>query len=160
MLEAKNQQTLERASMALLPSGGLLSADGRFLYAWSAERFEDLQTAFERDLNPMPGTLALPGDSAAWSLSRRRQELYELDAQLGTLSILDLTGQEPPTLVAVGKEPVALVVSSDEEMAYVANRGSHSISVVHLPGATVWHTIPLPGEPLSLALRQGSDSEQ
>jgi YVTN family beta-propeller protein len=70
-----------------------------------------------------------------------------------TLTILSVAGQEPRKLVPVGKEPVALVVNADGTEVYVANRESRTISVVQLPSGKLRCSIPVPGEPVSVALR-------
>ena len=72
---------------------------------------------------------------------------------MGTLSIVDLTGQGRSSLVAVGKYPAAVVVSRDGEWAFVANQGSRTVSAIYLPTRSVLHSIALPGAPFSLALR-------
>jgi hypothetical protein len=159
VLDVEALQVLDRISTDPYPREGLLSADGRSLRTWSSEYFEEVQLAFGTELNPIPNHQSLPANSSAWTLSPNGRELYVLDARLGTLSILDLSGQDPPTLVAVGKDPEALAVSKDGVWAYVANQESQTVSVVYLPAPRVLHTIPVLGEPLSLALREGTVQE-
>lgn len=153
VLDAGMPQALENVSTGPYPEDGLLSADGRLRYTWSVDGFEHLQSLYGADLDLLAGGHSLPASNAAWTLSPTGEHLYVLDSQLGTLTVLDPEEQEPPVLIAVGKEPEALVVSRDGEWAYVANRGSRTVSVVYLPAEAIVHTIPVLGEPLSLALR-------
>jgi len=95
----------------------------------------------------------LASGTRALAASPTKQEVYVLNDYLGTLSIVDPSGQAPTTIIAVGKGPRALTISADGKWAYVANRVSHTISAVYLPSARVVHTIPLEGEPISLGLR-------
>jgi YVTN family beta-propeller protein len=55
--------------------------------------------------------------------------------------------------VPVGSQPGALAIDAHGRRAYVANHESGTVSVVDLASARVLHTVPLPGQPLSLALR-------
>jgi YVTN family beta-propeller protein len=133
------------------PAEGFLSADGTFRYTWAGGLFADLPY---RDLmEPVAGLTSLPASSSAWTMSPTGEGLYALDAELGALSIIDLTGQEPPVLVAVGKQPVALAFSSDGQWVYVANRESHTISVIQVSSSSVYHTVSILGGPHSLAVR-------
>jgi len=93
----------------------------------------------------------VPGTSAL-AASPTKPEVYVLNDYLDTLSIVDPFGQAPATIIAVGKGPKALTISAEGKWAYVANRESHTISVIYLPSARVVHTIPLEGEPFSLGL--------
>lgn len=159
VLDFGAQQVLERIPAGAYPKEGFLSADGQYLYTWSEAQLEDLQGMFGSELKPVLEGQPVPDSGLAWALSPTGQNLYMLDAQLGTLSIIDLVGQAPPTLVAVGKEPDAVVVSMDGQWAYVANRGSRTISAIYLPASSVVSTIPVLGEPFSLALRPASNQE-
>jgi YVTN family beta-propeller protein len=80
-------------------------------------------------------------------------ELYVLNARLGTLTILDLTGAKPPTLVPVGRQPEALIVSPDGWRIYVADREGQAIYVVDVASAEVVAVIQLGAEPLSMAAK-------
>jgi len=91
--------------------------------------------------------------TCALAASPVTDEVYVLNNYLDTLSIVDPTGQAPATIIAVGKGPIALTISADGKWAYVANRGSMTISAVYLPSARVVHTIPLEGEPFSVGLK-------
>ena len=152
-LEREVRQVLERTETGAHGQQSYLSADGQYRYTWSAEPFAGLQETYLTDLRPVPRLRSLPRNSAAWSLSAGREELYVLDYLMGTLSIVDLTGQGRSSLVAVGKYPAAVVVSRDGEWAFVANQGSRTVSAIYLPTRSVLHSIALPGAPFSLALR-------
>jgi len=80
-----------------------------------------------------------------------RQELLVLNSSLGTLTIIDLTGEKAQALVPVGKQPEQLTVNLDGSRAYVADVEGDSILVVDLDSASVNYVLPVPGEPLSLA---------
>ena len=136
-----------------LPKEGFRSTDGHFRYLWSGDPLERLRASFGDDLVRVADKQSFSPRPAAFSLSPIEQTLFMLNDDFGTLSVIDVTGEEPPTLVAVGKQPVALVLSSGGMWAYIANRESRSISVVHVPSLRVVQTIPIDGEPLSLTIR-------
>lgn len=151
VLDVSPNEVLAHTPTGAYPKEGFPSSDGSYRYTWSTDYFEDLRTAFRTDLEPILGRQSLPVENSAWTLSPTGERLYLLDAELGTLSIVDLAGQEPPLLMAVGKQPSALALSPDGQWAYVANRESHTISVIYLPSNTVLHAIPVEGAPFSLA---------
>jgi hypothetical protein len=153
LLDIDPREVLLHTPTGAFPKEGFRSTDGHYRYTWSTASFENQRTAFRTKLTPAFQSQTPLVNLGGFSLSSTGQELYVLDPQLGTLSILDPAGENLPILVAVGKRPVALVVSSDDRWAYVANRDSHTISVIYLPSASVVHTILLEGEPLSLTLR-------
>lgn len=153
MLSATPQEVLTDTPTGAYPKEGFVSADGQYRFTWSARPFQQLQTIYQTMLTPILTNQPLPVNTSALSFSPVAQELYVLDSQLGTLSILDPLGEELPLLVAVGKRPTAIAVSADGVWAYVANRESETISVVHLPSASVVYAIPVDGQPLSLAVR-------
>lgn len=232
-LDLEGQEVLGTVALQARPQGGMLSADGRHLYAWATDRGFPQHTAFPivaveplsddcpptyvTSTLPVPYTLLFqepvlisttvtvtltqPGGlgtsqryfciyhnadpsqvpselladdllltiqtgvdttlaqddllvgTTAVALSPTRRELYALNGSLGMLTIYDLDGKTAPSLIGVGAEPVAIVVSADGDWAYVANRGSRTVSAIYLPAATVIQTIALDGEPFSLALR-------
>ncbi len=159
-LDARLQEVLDGLPVGMYPEASL-AADGATLYHWGMGYFgTDIplgDTLYTQALGPgapRARTQTLPLGTSAMAASPTSQELYVLNAELGTLTLLDPTGAEPPILVPVGKQPVALAVSADGTRAFVANQGSSSITVVNLPTADVAATIPLPGEPHSLALRE------
>jgi len=161
---------------------GVISADGQYLYtqsraaveqaaetkiltstaplsstqdvAWSQAPYRDVVVAVRTDSSKAVSmSRPLASGTCALAASPTKQEVYALNDYLGTLSIVDPTGQAPHTIIAVGKGPKALTISADGKWAYVANRESLTVSVVYLPSARVVHTIPLEGEPISLDLR-------
>jgi YVTN family beta-propeller protein len=146
-------QVLAHSPTGAYPKEGFLSADGHYRYTWSTDSFENLKATWARKLRPVSMNQLSVVSTSSFSLSPTDPELYVLDAQLGTMSIIDPTGDIPPILIAVGKRPVALVVSPGGTWAYVANRESQTVSVIHLPSAQVVQTIPLDGEPISLAVQ-------
>ena len=152
-LDVNPHEALIYSTTGALPKEGLLSSDGNFRYLWSLDPLAKLETTFQDALMQVGGSQVSGSSPAAFSLSPTGQNLYALNDEFGTLSVIDLTGEEPPTLVAVGKRPTALVVSPGGMWAYVANRQSMSISVVHLPSLRVVQTISIDGEPLSLTIR-------
>lgn len=96
----------------------------------------------------------MPPGASALALSPSGNELYALNAKLGTLTIISMAGDRLQTVVPVGKEPHILTVSPDGRRAYIGDRQEQAIVVVDLPSPSVWFTIPLRHEPLSLAVRQ------
>jgi YVTN family beta-propeller protein len=152
-LAASPRQVLAQTPTGAYPKEGFLSPDGNYRYTWATAFVKERQGTRRVDWIPLLAQESAPLTRAALSLSPTQRGVYVLDARLGTLSILDPTGIEPRILLPMGKQPVALAVSADGMRAYVANRKSQTISVVHLPTSSVVHTIPVPGEPLSLAVR-------
>lgn len=158
-LDAIMPQALAGLPLGILP-GAILSAGERYVYDWLGPWYFDTESRMRdqlhiRQIDVVPtilNTRTLATGISALAASPTKQEVYLLNATMGTLTILDPTGQESPTLIPVGKEPVALAVSPDGTWVYVANRESQTISVVHLPSASVVHTIPVLDEPHSLAV--------
>jgi YVTN family beta-propeller protein len=151
VLDASPHQALDDMPTGGYPREGFLSADGSFRYTWAGGLFVDLP--FRDLMEPVAGLPSLPASRSAWAISPAGEELYMLHEELGALSISDLTGQDPPVLVAVGKQPVALTFSPDGQWAYVANRESHTISVLEVSSSSVYHTVSILGGPHSLAVR-------
>jgi DNA-binding beta-propeller fold protein YncE len=136
----------------------VLSYDKQYAYTWhrGARPVEGEGVDFLIVISTDDGTMMMEDRAtgiSALAASPAKQELYILNSVLDTMTILDLTGQRAQTVVAVGRKPDLLAIDRDGEWAYVANRDSHTVSVVHLPSAQVAYTIPLPGEPGSLAVR-------
>jgi YVTN family beta-propeller protein len=96
---------------------------------------------------------------SAIAASPVRQELFVLNSSLGTLTIIDLTGERAQVLVPVGKQPEQLTVTSDGSRVYVADAEADSILVVDVDSASVSYVLPVPGEPLSLAIEQQATME-
>jgi len=153
VLHVEPQSVLERLPLGVYPLDGLVSNGGHYLYTWPAAPFEDLQLAFPGLLEPVPGIVSLPVNPQSWALSPTGEALYVLDSELGTLSILDMTGQQPPNVVAVGSRPVAIVIGPGGQWAYVANQESQTVSVIYLPSDTVLLAVPVLGSPYSLTVR-------
>jgi YVTN family beta-propeller protein len=154
-IDINPQHMLTHTPTGPYPKEGYRSTDGLYRYAWSTMSFDYLRIAFAGyPIQPLMEQSA-PINPARLAVSPTIDELYALDTQLGTLSILDASGEEPPILVAVGKQPTAVVVSADGQWAYVANQESQTISVVYLPSVSVIQTIPVEGQPFSLAARSG-----
>jgi YVTN family beta-propeller protein len=136
----------------------VLSHDKQYAYTWHAgylangDKQVDFVTMIRTDDSTMISGEYPPGTSAL-AASPVKGELYILNSLLGTLTIRDLSGQGAQTLVAVGKQPELIAISGDGQRAYVGNRASQTISVIDLTAAEVVHTIDLPGEPNSLAIR-------
>lgn len=152
-IDADPEAVLDAVPTGAFPKDGYLSTDGYHLHTYMTDWFENLQVAFFREMAPLPDLPPLPVDRAAWTLSPAGDRLYVLDDELGTLSILDLASKEPPTVLAVGSMPVALAIDDVGEWAYVVNQESQTLSVIYLPGPAVILTIPLLGQPYSLAVR-------
>lgn len=148
---------------AMLAYQAVMSTDGRYLYYWSGpayfggtDRLHDELRYRKADIRPSQTfTWTLPAGTSAVEVSPLPDDPdgYVLNATLGTLTIVEPAQDTPPLVIPVGKEPETLAVSEDGIWAYVANRASSTLTVIHLPSASVAHTIPLPGNPLSLVLR-------
>jgi YVTN family beta-propeller protein len=139
-------------------AGAVLSADGKVLFTWVRAYSSEREEMFDMlTIDPIEGGVMwhqdLPAGTTALAASPTKEELYVLNGQMGTLTILDWTGTRPRTLVAVGKQPDALSISRDGKWAYVGNRESQTISAIDLDSASVVLTIDVPGMPLSIAVR-------
>jgi DNA-binding beta-propeller fold protein YncE len=136
----------------------VLSADGQELYWWGAGYSpEQGQLTILASISLEDGTTEYretPGGVSAVAASPVRQELYVLNGELGTLTIMDPKDDGSRTLVPAGKQPEHLVVSADGARAYVADTAGDSILVVDLDSASLIYVLPLPGEPVSLATGQ------
>jgi hypothetical protein len=141
------------------PNKVILSPDEEYLYTLQ-------QGFYSNDTGQVPEVLLsistedglwtqqeMPPGASALALSPTGDELYALNAKLGTLTIISMAGGRPQTVVPVGKEPHVLTVSADGRWAYVGDSQEQAIVVVDLPSPSVWFTIPLRHEPLSLAVR-------
>ena len=132
----------------------VLSADGKYYYWWargySAEQGEVSLLALAALEDGAAVFQEVPAGVSAIAASPVRQELFVLNSSLGTLTIIDLTGERTQVLVPVGKRPEQLTVSSDGSRAYIADVENDSVLVVDLDSASVNYVLPLPGEPLSL----------
>jgi YVTN family beta-propeller protein len=136
-----------------------LSASGEYLYTWegmfySVERggfYDSLVMASTEHGDTVRQDVSL--GVVALATSPVKEALFVLNEKLGTLTLMDLEGEGEQVLVPVGRRPVALTVSSDGERVYVADRGGPAVVVVDVGSARVIASIPLLGEPLSLAVR-------
>jgi hypothetical protein len=140
------------------PNKVILSPDGEHLYTWR-QGFSSSDSGQLSDVLLLISTedgssvyQEMPPGISALALSPLGDELYALNAKLGTLTIISLSGSRPQSVVPVGKEPQVLTVSDDGRWAYVGDGEGQAIIVVDLPSAAIWMTIPLLHEPLSLAV--------
>ena len=136
----------------------ILSPDDLYLYAWQpgwvsvdTGRISDVLLLLSTEDGASVYQEMSEGISAL-ALSPAGDELYALNAELGTLTIISLSGSRPQTVVPVGKAPQVLTISTDGRWAYVGDGEEQAIIVINLPSAAVRMTIPLPREPLSLAV--------
>ncbi len=151
------------------PNKVILSQDEEHLYTWW-QGWQSPDAWREGDYLPDSGQLSdvlllistadgssiyreMPPGISALALSPVDDELYALNAKLGTLTIISLSGSRPQTVVPVGKAPQVLTISTDGRWAYVGDGEEKAIIAINLPTAEVRTTIPLPREPLSLAVR-------
>ncbi|MEJ2210780.1 MAG: carboxypeptidase regulatory-like domain-containing protein [Anaerolineae bacterium] len=140
------------------PARAILSPEGAYLYTWQPG-WVSVDTGRLSDALLLIDTVDAasvyqemsPGVSGL-ALSPAGDELYALNAKLGTMTFISLTGSRPQMVVPVGKEPQAITISADGQWAYVADGEGQAVIVVDLPSATIRHIIPLLGEPLSLAV--------
>lgn len=77
-----------------------------------------------------------PASSSSAVLTPDGRRLLVAFAELDSLVVIDTASHRRVTQIPVGREPagVALAPGSQAPFAYVANRGSHSVSVVDLDG--------------------------
>ena len=71
------------------------------------------------------------------------------------MPVIDASSKKVVTKVKVGKMPFNVTVDSSKHKAYVANRGSNTISVVDTTKDTVDATVNVGTEPISVALADG-----
>jgi YVTN family beta-propeller protein len=89
--------------------------------------------------------------SGSLALSSDDSTLYAVDTDNGVLAVIPLATPDQKTLVAVGKSPVRVVLGPDDT-AYVANRGSNTVSVIRKGAKDVSATLETAVEPTGLAL--------
>jgi YVTN family beta-propeller protein len=159
-LEAFAERELDDLTI-LFGFGTTLSLDEACEYYWrgpmyygQADRLSEELRIRKIDVRPTREfTHTLPAGTSTLAISPNTGEVCVLNSTLGTLTILDATGQEMRAVVPVGKQPETLVIGNDGLRAYIGNRKSKTISVIDLLSAHVVHTIPLPGGPISLVLK-------
>ncbi|MDP3235958.1 MAG: hypothetical protein Q8N26_24440 [Myxococcales bacterium] len=89
--------------------------------------------------------------SGSLALSSDDSTLYAVDTDNGVLAIIPVAAPDQKTLIPVGQGPMRVVLGPDDT-AYVANRGSNSISVVRKGAKEVSATLQTAVEPTGLAL--------
>ncbi|MBE2249804.1 MAG: c-type cytochrome [Myxococcus sp.] len=88
------------------------------------------------------GSLALSSDDAV---------LYAVDTDNGVLAVIPVATPDQLTRITVGQSPVRVVLGPDDT-AYVANRGSNTVSVIRKGAKEVSATLETALEPSGLAL--------
>ncbi|MHB1846654.1 MAG: beta-propeller fold lactonase family protein, partial [Deltaproteobacteria bacterium] len=88
------------------------------------------------------GTLAMSNDG---------KYLYTVNADTGTVTVVDAAGRQVVATVPVGASPARVIVGPDDTL-YVSNRGSRSVSVIHRGEWTEASRIAVGAEPIGLAL--------
>lgn len=91
--------------------------------------------------------------SGSLALSSDDSTLYAVDSDNGVLAVIPLANPTKENIVKVnvGKNPVRVILGTDDT-AYVANRGSNTVSVVRKGEASVSATLVTALEPTGLAL--------
>lgn len=91
--------------------------------------------------------------SGSLALSSDDSTLYAVDSDNGLLAVIPLANPTEQNIVRVnvGKNPVRVILGADDT-AYVANRGSNTVSVVRKGEASVSATLVTALEPTGLAL--------
>ncbi len=91
--------------------------------------------------------------SGSLALSSDDSTLYAVDSDNGLLAVIPLANPTKENIVKVnvGKNPVRVILGTDDT-AYVANRGSNTVSVVRKGEASVSATLITALEPTGLAL--------
>lgn len=91
--------------------------------------------------------------SGSLALSSDDSTLYAVDTDNGLLAVIPLANPAKENIVKVnvGKNPVRVILGADDT-AYVANRGSNTVSVVRKGEAAVSATLQTALEPTGLAL--------
>lgn len=89
--------------------------------------------------------------SGSLALSADDSTLYAVDTDNGVLAIIPVATPDQKTLITVGQSPMRVVLGPDDT-AYVANRGSNTISVIRKGAKEVSATLQTAVEPSGLAL--------
>lgn len=92
-----------------------------------------------------------PRASGSLALSADDSTLYAVDTDNGVLAVIPVAAPGQKTLIPVGTAPVRVVLGPDDT-AYVANRGSNTISVVRKGEKEVAAQLQTSVEPTGLAL--------
>jgi YVTN family beta-propeller protein len=82
-------------------------------------------------------------------------KVYAVSDKLDIMPVVDAGAMEVVAKVKVGNTPYNVMVDSSTHRAYVANRGSNTVSVVNTITDTVEATIDVGVEPVSVALADG-----
>jgi DNA-binding beta-propeller fold protein YncE len=160
-LNARSEQIMRAYGVSVashvLDGPLVLSRDRRYVLGWQQRyRFDGEWSDLLATIGIADGTTRaenFPWGTSALAVAPLKDEVYLLNSLLGTLTIVDLTGQQAQTVVAVGNDPELIAIQGDGQRAFVGNRGSQTVSVVDLALGSVVFTVPLPGEPLSSAVR-------
>ena len=98
-------------------------------------------------------TLRVGEHPVAIAANPKRDEVYALNAERnganGSISFIDTATNEIEATVPVQRDPVALSVDSVGQRAFVANKGSNTISMIDLKSHRVVATVFTPSHPAS-----------
>lgn len=147
----------QRASITVPanPHSIVLSPDGRWVYAacygGAAIAVIDAASA------TLVGTIALPKLSQPYGLtiSNDGLYLYATDNRTGRLFVVNAAARAVVGIVPVGLHPALIARSPDGQRLYIANGGSHSVSVLSLANEaqpTTLATIQVDGYPHGIAV--------
>ena len=77
-------------------------------------------------------TLQVGGQPAALAANPARNEIYAVNGQTGSVSVIDASAMSVVAIVPVGRGPGSIAVDPTGHRAYVAITGSNAISVIDL----------------------------
>jgi YVTN family beta-propeller protein len=93
-----------------------------------------------------------PSWSAPLALSTDERQLWVVNADAGSVSVVDVGDESVLAEIAVGAEPAALVLAPNGDTVYVINTANGTLSFVDTQRFTVTATVALGPEPAGIAL--------
>jgi YVTN family beta-propeller protein len=128
-------------------------------YAVVPNRADDNVSIIDTSTRMVVNTVPVTGDGpVAAVVSPDGAYAYVVNADSGTLSVIDLVVQAETTAIPGFTNPARLVLSPDGRKAYVANVGGASIVVVDLATNTISATLPAGGVPSDVSVSPNGQS--
>lgn len=137
------------------PNSVSMSPDGRRAYVTHGFREWGAVTVIDVTGHRKEAEIATRTETRDTAVSPNNRWVYVLDRWSSTMSVIDAeTLVMTPFTATVGKRPECITVTPDGQYAYVGNGADLTVSVVQLtlPTLPVVATIPMPMEPVDIAI--------
>jgi YVTN family beta-propeller protein len=159
VVDAATWATRATITACAAPHSIVISPDGRWIYVgcYGGSAIAVIDTARAQLVATIPlGDSAAPAAPYGLAISRDGRALYASDKNTSRLFVIDTTTRQVATTVPVGLAPALITRSPDGAKLYVADGGSHSVSVVSIAPdplhPTVRGSVPVDGYPHGIAI--------